>query len=369
VDLGHDAAGEPFIAYDRDDPDQLRVAYRNEDTWYDQLVDEGADYEIGKLCSLVVGGDGRVHVAYRADWTIDRCCLKHAVRDEEGAWSSEVVPTASGVDQGYEPFIRLDSRDHPHIAHWCFQGSPFHGLLYTYKDDAAWHTIDIGRVLSAPSLVLDSADQPHIAACTWGSGDKTLEYMSAGGWQVLGIGGRPSIALDADDRPHIASTGTPLSYWHNDGEGWESEEICADAGAVNKRCLAIDSTGRPHVAYKIGNVVKYAYRSALGQWQTCTVFVAPADIRWQSLTMNVVDDMPRIAFSDGTTLYYCRATSMLLGDLNRDCVVDIADLAILLSNYGQWGMSEENGELTGDTLVGLDDLAMLLSVYGMTCYE
>jgi len=56
-----------------------------------------------------------------------------------------------------------------------------------------------------------------------------------------------------------------------------------------------------------------------------------------------------------------------IGDLDGDGEVGLSDLALLLSNYGQWGMGPEDGDLTGDTYVGLDDLAMLLSVYGTTC--
>ena len=55
------------------------------------------------------------------------------------------------------------------------------------------------------------------------------------------------------------------------------------------------------------------------------------------------------------------------GDLNGDNQVDIGDLQILLSNYGQSGMSYEDGDLNADGLVDMTDLQLLLAAYGSVC--
>lgn len=55
------------------------------------------------------------------------------------------------------------------------------------------------------------------------------------------------------------------------------------------------------------------------------------------------------------------------GDLNNDQKVDLADLAILLSHYGQTGVPADFGDLNGDGNVDLSDLAAILSVYGTIC--
>ena len=58
----------------------------------------------------------------------------------------------------------------------------------------------------------------------------------------------------------------------------------------------------------------------------------------------------------------------LLGDLDDDCDVDLADLAQLLSNYGMTsGATYEDGDLDADGDVDLADLAALLAVYGTSC--
>jgi len=55
------------------------------------------------------------------------------------------------------------------------------------------------------------------------------------------------------------------------------------------------------------------------------------------------------------------------GDLDNDYDIDIADLAQLLSNYGETGAVYEDGDIDEDGDVDLSDLAELLSVYGDTC--
>jgi len=53
-------------------------------------------------------------------------------------------------------------------------------------------------------------------------------------------------------------------------------------------------------------------------------------------------------------------------DLNGDDRIDLADLSILLANYGQTG-GPEDGDFDGDGDVDLADLSQLLAVYGQDC--
>lgn len=55
------------------------------------------------------------------------------------------------------------------------------------------------------------------------------------------------------------------------------------------------------------------------------------------------------------------------GDLNGNKAVDLQDLALLLSNYGNTGMFYFDGDLDEDGDVDLADLANLLSLYGTVC--
>ena len=70
--------------------------------------------------------------------------------------------------------------------------------------------------------------------------------------------------------------------------------------------------------------------------------------------------------SDGTFT----VVSVLIGDLDGDCDVDLADLSILLGIYGSCDGDPdylEVADLDGDDCIGLGDLSLLLAHYGDTC--
>lgn len=68
--------------------------------------------------------------------------------------------------------------------------------------------------------------------------------------------------------------------------------------------------------------------------------------------------------SSAATLVVGRST----GDANSDGAVDLADLAILLSNFGtQSGMTWSHGDFDGNGGIDLADLAALLSAFGTNC--
>ena len=56
--------------------------------------------------------------------------------------------------------------------------------------------------------------------------------------------------------------------------------------------------------------------------------------------------------------------SSLPGDANLDGKVDINDLTIVLSHYGQSGQTWADGEFTGDGTVDINDLTIVLAHYG-----
>ena len=58
--------------------------------------------------------------------------------------------------------------------------------------------------------------------------------------------------------------------------------------------------------------------------------------------------------------------TVLPGDANLDGQVDVNDLTIVLSHFGQTGMSWAQGEITGDGTVNVHDLTIVLSHFGQT---
>ncbi|MBI3759891.1 MAG: agmatine deiminase family protein [Deltaproteobacteria bacterium] len=54
-------------------------------------------------------------------------------------------------------------------------------------------------------------------------------------------------------------------------------------------------------------------------------------------------------------------------DLDGNGIIDLSDLSIQLSHYGQSGATPAQGDLNGDTIIDLTDLSILISVYGTNC--
>ncbi len=57
---------------------------------------------------------------------------------------------------------------------------------------------------------------------------------------------------------------------------------------------------------------------------------------------------------------------LLAGDANGDGKVDVNDLTVVLSHFGQTGQSWSSGDFTGDGTVDVNDLTILLSHFGDT---
>ncbi len=61
------------------------------------------------------------------------------------------------------------------------------------------------------------------------------------------------------------------------------------------------------------------------------------------------------------------ASTTCAGDVNGDGVVNLADLGVLLANFGAVGVPREQGDLDDDGDVDLADLGVLLAAFGAPC--
>ena len=81
----------------------------------------------------------------------------------------------------------------------------------------------------------------------------------------------------------------------------------------------------------------------------------------------VINDLPA-GYSWNTSQLYTLGevvlASCIPGDANGDGQVDVNDLTIVLSHFGQTGMTWGQGEFTGDGTVDVNDLTIVLANFG-----
>jgi hypothetical protein len=148
-----------------------------------------------------------------------------------------------------------------------------------------------------------------------------------------------------------------VSYWrwyHISGQ-WDDQlivEVSNDNGSSWTTVETVDERAEwTHVAWKVSDYV--------APTAEVRVRFTADDSPDNSLVEALIDDF-RVEFID------CQLPPECPEDLSGDGVIDLADLAILLANYGQPG-GPEAGDLDGNGTIDLSDLSQLLSVYGTDC--
>jgi probable HAF family extracellular repeat protein len=110
----------------------------------------------------------------------------------------------------------------------------------------------------------------------------------------------------------------------------------------------------------------YGYNGNNTMQDMNTVFAGDIPAGWTLTSATGIDnngDIVGVATnSTGFDEGFLLATA-LPGDANTDGKVDINDLTIVLSHYGQTGMAWSQGEFTGDGTVDLNDLTIVLAHY------
>ena len=162
-----------------------------------------------------------------------------------------------------------------------------------------------------------------------------------------------------------SAPGSTISYarwWSNDGDGGGADplneifyvSISDDGGAT---WVSLETVGP--VAQSTGGwfPVSFLVSDYVGNSTNVRVRFEACDLGTGSVSEAGIDAFRLEAIE-------CNEAPELLGDLNDDCVVDGGDLGILVS---QWGESGVSGDLDGDLVVGGGDLGLILSNFGATC--
>lgn len=314
-DIALDSAGRPHISYYAANGD-LKYAHYDGSIWITELVDStGNDVAFYYVTSLALDSSDRPHISYSGYED-----MRYAWHDGSD-WITETVDTCYF---GCSPSLALDSDDHPHIAF-----NPMLVLKYLWHDGSTWNEgplsgsslfafpIEPDWAVGAPSLVLDSADRPHLSYYTEKEVDSKLMYAWHNGtiWQILTVetadlvGYDNSLALDSADQPHISyndASGTnfsgDLKYATYDGSTWDIQDVDSDEVEDVGGCssLALDSAGHPHIIYYDGDnrALKYAkYNGTI--WGIQTVDGEEYDVGCGSLVLDSAAQ-PHLSYYDIT---------------------------------------------------------------------
>ncbi len=154
------------------------------------------------------------------------------------------------------------------------------------------------------SIAVDSTGRTHVV---YGGDHLYHAWRDDSGWQVeiadasLHVGDWASLALDDNDHPHISyydAGNKDLKYAHWDGAAWITETVDTLGGWDT--AIALDSAGRPHIAYRHATLsdmsLKYATWDGAA-WQITTVesHISGASDRDTSIALDG-DDHPHIGY-------------------------------------------------------------------------
>ena len=258
VARGGDVAISYYCEWDPPDTYALRFAWWNGAGWEWTTVDPFG----GSDTSMARGTDGAYQIVY-SSWLGIGWATGSATN-----WNVQTVP----IDPALAPVnqsLVLDSANHPHVAYMNLANGGDYSLRYTYFDGTHWVTPDgaggiVGLNLWTPTigfsnsyLALDAAGNPHITFA------------------------QPSDPINAFG---------PIRYATLQGSTWQFESI----GQMGQDpSLAIGSDNVPRIVFNSDTGLTYAYKVG-GAWGFETIVPG----QWaNSFALTLSDtNLPHVAF-------------------------------------------------------------------------
>lgn len=278
-------------------------------------------------------------------------------------------------------------------------GAPYR-YLATW-DGAVWNSFGPGG-MNATARVFTrfddgTGDALYIAGDFTTFGGQTVNrivrFEDDGSWSVLsgpvsvGMNSRIQglVAFDDGSGPALYAAGqftlaggqtaNRLAKWT--GSGWEAWGTGANQRVHTMRIFN-DGSGPAIFIGGNFNVVDGQFVPYVGKWDG-TAWTSP-DGGMNNFVMDLlpteIDGLPALyAFGDFTqagtvsvggaaVLAGCDSTAPCPADLNGDGFINLPDLNLVLSNFGQ---SSAVGDVNGDGVVNLSDLNAILSAFGTAC--
>lgn len=273
-------AGLPVVAYYYYDGTQssARVAFRQSNgTW----VKEDAYVHVSSYPTMLLDAAGYPHLLFAGSINGYTESATHAYKDGLG-WHAEQIEAENY--NLYEGTLVRNANGDLYTYYWDM----YHERLNYASLEAgssAW-TVNMlaptGNSGVENMLVLDAADQPHLANVDQYShdGQPRYSYWDGAAWQTEVVQERgyegyfgqpnPALALDADQNVHLSFYNTTgLAYGYRDALGWHTENVPGVGVADHSSAaLAIGADGYPRIAHSLDNKkLAYSYLDA-GGWHT-----------------------------------------------------------------------------------------------------
>jgi hypothetical protein len=301
--LSLDAADVPHVAYYDGSTGAASVASQTADGWTSAVVSENS---VAELSLAIDPSVGRSVLAARSDdIALEQSGLFLFSDVTGGAWTKALV-SANAVD--LKSSAAVDQAGHHHVAFGRFGTAP--GLYYGTDASGDWLTQRIvpGLILSVALAVgptgiahiaFELQDQTpnsetiHVDHATNSSGSWTVDQiLQTGGFRVL-----RDIAVDASGRPHLAYSdqggrrGTAIVESVLFGSRWRSRDVYT-ARAVDLPSIDIDPAGNVHIAAVAIDGLVYV-TNARGGWkselvdQTVPDFIQPSIVAGSDGTVTI----------------------------------------------------------------------------------
>ena len=303
-ELAVDSNNRPHIAFMIEDfSGGLYYALKDGGQWHIEQPFEG--YFYGPL-DIALGLDEEPHIVYHdhsAPNNIDEGDAVYLFKEGD-VWQSETI-RHSGHD-GWDASLAIGQEGEVHIASIepvQFGGQD--GIEWGVRVGDRWNVASIG---SGPipyefgtDIVIDPEGLPHLVyhdgteRLTLGSGADLFYASYNGSWEIQtveaegDVGKFASLAMDASGRPHIAYfdwtelNAARVKYAVWDDDEWLIEVVdelpniqVAFIGARRTMSLALDVQGQPHIAYCSRDVLKYSIKKG-DAWEIQEVTRAGSD--------------------------------------------------------------------------------------------
>ncbi len=331
----------------------------------------------GDSPALAVDGNGTVHLVWVDEDFNQSFNIFYMQKPATGDWSPPTnISKTTGASSA--PDIAVTSGGAVHIV-WV-DSTPGQPTIY-YSDLSTGGPISGSPTGIAPRIALDGAGKPHVV---WEDTDtpSSILYTSRTptGWSIpenlSGAGTSdavaPQIAISGSTVYVLWSEGGAIRATQGSSQNWVAPQTISGSDTdAQLSALTIDGNGHVHAAWVDGTSrLRYARQPAGGAWELPITLLSGANGLVSVAASGDAGYTAHIAWAaTATTLeifYDTKPVATLLGDLNGDCNINVADIIMEASQLGA-AVTDPAYNFDGDDTVGIGDVAQVAMRWRLTC--